>query len=196
LIPVLKHPALREIPQHNLDLDPGDGDVSWVKSNTLGRIFSAVGFSIGLMSCPSFLNAASTPATAEVIPLSDHTFTLTHTAKTAFSRDTEKLKAKAQEEAAKYCAAQGKEMKVVSLTSEKPFFSTGYPTATIVFKALSPGEMEQVPDVSTTLQTPSKPDGTGDLYTDILKLDDLRKKGLLTDKEFQSEKKKVLSRSK
>ena len=36
---------------------------------------------------------------------------------------------------------------------------------------------------------------TDDLYEALLKLDDLRKKGILTDEEFQAEKKKVLSRS-
>ncbi|MXV08448.1 SHOCT domain-containing protein [Xanthomonas sp. LMG 9002] len=33
-----------------------------------------------------------------------------------------------------------------------------------------------------------------DLYTELLKLDDLRKKGLLTDAEFQAQKAKLLSR--
>jgi len=37
---------------------------------------------------------------------------------------------------------------------------------------------------------------TDELYNDLLKLDDLRKKGILSDDEFQAEKKKVLSRSK
>ncbi len=35
-----------------------------------------------------------------------------------------------------------------------------------------------------------------DFYTEIMKLDDLRKKGLITDAEFESEKKKLLKRSK
>ncbi|WP_254461228.1 SHOCT domain-containing protein [Xanthomonas sacchari] len=33
-----------------------------------------------------------------------------------------------------------------------------------------------------------------DLYAELLKLDDLRKKGLLTDAEFQAQKAKLLSR--
>jgi hypothetical protein len=37
---------------------------------------------------------------------------------------------------------------------------------------------------------------TGDLYTELIKLDELRKRGILTEEEFQAEKKKVLSRSK
>ena len=34
---------------------------------------------------------------------------------------------------------------------------------------------------------------TDDLYAQLTKLDDLRKKGILTDEEFQAEKKKILS---
>ena len=40
-----------------------------------------------------------------------------------------------------------------------------------------------------------KPVTTGDLYNALMQLDDLRKKGVLTEEEFQSEKQKVLRRS-
>ena len=36
---------------------------------------------------------------------------------------------------------------------------------------------------------------TDELYSELVKLDDLRKKGILTDEEFQAEKKKLLSHS-
>ena len=42
----------------------------------------------------------------------------------------------------------------------------------------------------------SEKPAAGDLYTELIKLDDLRKRGILTEEEFQAEKKKVLSRSK
>ena len=34
-----------------------------------------------------------------------------------------------------------------------------------------------------------------DFYAELLKLDDLRKKGILTEKEFEAQKKKVLKRA-
>jgi hypothetical protein len=34
--------------------------------------------------------------------------------------------------------------------------------------------------------------GTGDLYSEMLKLDDLKKRGLITDDEFQMQKRKLL----
>lgn len=42
---------------------------------------------------------------------------------------------------------------------------------------------------SSAQQTVETPD---DVYTKILKLDDLRKRGLITDEEFDAEKKKLL----
>ena len=43
-------------------------------------------------------------------------------------------------------------------------------------------------DVTITNNSASKPD----LYTELMKLDDLRKKGILTDEEFDEQKKKLL----
>ena len=40
------------------------------------------------------------------------------------------------------------------------------------------------------------PTYSGDFYSELLKLDDLRKRGLLTDKEFEQQKKKLLKKSK
>lgn len=42
-----------------------------------------------------------------------------------------------------------------------------------------------------TTNTPES--GEGDIYSEILKLDDLRNRGLLTDEEFETEKRKLLT---
>jgi len=42
---------------------------------------------------------------------------------------------------------------------------------------------------------PASP-ATEQLYSDLIRLDELHKKGILTDAEFETEKKKILSRSK
>ena len=166
-----------------------------MKTITLGRILSAFGVGIALLGAPS-LARASAPVPAQVVPMGDSTFSITQTAKSAFTRDTDKMRADLQDEAAKYCAAQGKQLKVLDLTSSKPFFSTGYASAKIVFKALSAAELEQQASAPSVTTNTERSSGTGDLYADLLKLDDLRKKGILTDDEFQAEKKKVLARSK
>lgn len=150
-----------------------------------------------------------------MVSMGNDTYSITREAKTAFNRDVEKLKADASDAAAKYCEAQGKQLKVVSLTGTVPFFGTGYAKAKIVFRALSPGDpgltsetAQMAPAVASSVApyTPpyvppaaapaEKSLSTDELYNDLLKLDDLRKKGILSDDEFQAEKKKVLSRSK
>jgi hypothetical protein len=148
--------------------------------------------------------SVSAETIAKITSLGDNTYAAVREAKTAFNRDTNALKTAALEDARAYCAEHKKELKVISTAIDKPWFSTGFASAKIIFMALDPGDPQltrQPEPVATTLppssatytqtQTP-----TGDLYTDLLKLDDLRKRGLLTDKEFERQKKKLLKRSK
>jgi hypothetical protein len=134
--------------------------------------------------------------------MGDNTWSITREAGSAFNRDLDKLKADATDAATKFCADQGKQMKLISLTGKVPMFATGYAKAKIVFKALNPGD----PELTAPVVVPGSPGPvvyapverrltTDELYNELVKLDDLRKKGILTDDEFQAEKKKLLSRS-
>jgi len=180
--------------QRNLDLFGALDEGSAVNPITLGRTLSAACMCVTLIGCAS----ASHDDAPKVVELGNDTYSITCEAKNAFHRDTEKLKADASAAAAGYCAAQGKQMKLVSLTSDLPMFSTGYAKAKIVFKALNAGDPGLLASENTTaVAAPAERSlTTDDLYNELLKLDDLRKKGILTDEEFQSEKKKVLNRSK
>jgi putative hemolysin len=173
-----------------------------VKIFTLGRILPVFAAVVALLDFP-LTSRASSPAPDPVVPVGDNTFSITHTAKTAFSRDTDKMRADVREAATKYCAAQGKELKILQLTSEKPLFSLGYASAKIVFKAVTPGEVEPASEPATaasasglTNRSVDHATPTDELYTELMKLDELHQKGILTDKEFKAEKKKVLARSK
>ncbi|MEI6106633.1 MAG: SHOCT domain-containing protein [Opitutae bacterium] len=152
---------------------------------------------------------AALASTSKIETLSDNTYAITRTANTGFDRDVDKFKQEAQADAAKYCADKGKTLKVVMVNSERPHFGGGYAWAKVVFQALDAND----PRLTAPVAAPSTVGGTapstgsaagpaplptqaGDLYTEILKLDDLRKRGLLTDKEFEAEKKKLLKRSK
>jgi hypothetical protein len=155
--------------------------------------------------------------------MGDNTYSITCEAPNAFHRDLDKLKEDATDAASKYCADQGKQMKLISLTGKVPVFGMGYAKAKIVFKALSPGDPELTMPVAAngSMAAPAAAQAmyaappaayaaapatyaapaplphlsTDDLYAELVKLDDLRKKGILTDDEFQAEKKKLLSRS-
>lgn len=125
-------------------------------------------------------------------------YSLTVKANNKFTRDTQKLKDEATEIATQFCTKEGKLLKVVAVTEDKALFVVGsYSQATLTFKALAPGDPELAPQV-TALGKPVMPasPATEQLFADISRLDEMRKKGLLTDAEFESEKKKVLDRSK
>ena len=144
--------------------------------------------------------------------MGNNTYSITRVAKHALDRNIDALKAEAMEDATQYCAARGKQLKVVSMKEEKPWISVGYFKATIIFKALNAGDPEltsaSAPVAAYAQPTymastpppapaaaPEKLVTTGDLYNALMQLDDLRKKGILTDEEFQSEKQKILKRS-
>jgi Short C-terminal domain len=192
-----------------------------VKSIPLGRFLSVC----LLCLAPAAFASSEPPAP---VSLGNNTYSITVEASNAFHRDLDKLKDEATDQANKYCADQGKQMKLISLTGKVPMFAMGYAKAKIVFKALSPGDPELTAPVaaygpvgaSAPTAYASAPAtyapapaayapapapaaepaplphlSTDELYTELVKLDDLRKKGILTDDEFQAEKKKLLSRS-
>lgn len=184
--------------QRNLDLQRASGDGFRVKSLPLGRLFP-----VSLLCLASTALASSPPPTP--VSLGNNTYSITCEASNAFHRDTDKLKADATDAANKFCADQGKQMKLLSLTAKVPVFAMGYPRAKIVFKALNPGDPEMTMPVTPegTISVAVAPAAsaapprltTDELYSELVKLDDLRKKGILSDDEFQAEKKKLLSRS-
>jgi hypothetical protein len=55
--------------------------------------------------------------------------------------------------------------------------------------------IEKNEKISADIRTKDESDKKKDTYTELLKLDDLHKRGIITDAEFASEKKKLLNRS-
>jgi hypothetical protein len=150
----------------------------------------------------------------EIVPLGHDTYALTRWAETGFTRNTEKLKTQALEDAAAYCAKLHKELKIVSTTTARPAIPlTGFAHAKVVFKALDANDPELHAPVSAAApsaampasapgaatpavaENAAPPTATDVLYSDLMKLDDLRKRGLLTEEEFQAQKKKLLEKS-
>jgi len=61
--------------------------------------------------------------------------------------------------------------------------------------AASKGKVAVPSNQEVTTESPGKTESSQqrDTYTELLKLDDLRKKGIITDAEFESEKQKILT---
>jgi len=141
----------------------------------------------------------------EIVSLGHDTYALTRWANNGFTRNTEKLQSQALEDAAAYCARLHKELKIVSTTTARPLIPlTGFASAKVVFKALDANDPELHAPVAASAPGAATPvvaenaaprTTTDALYNDLMKLDDLRKRGLLTEEEFQAQKKKLLEKS-
>ena len=151
--------------------------------------------------------AASASSKSSLVSLGDETYAIVRQAKTGLTRDTATLKTEALQDAASYCETHGKQLKVISALEMKPLFMTAdYAKAKVIFKALNADDPELKNDISmrraggsaasNPVAESSKQAPQDDLYTELTKLDELRQKGILTEDEFQAEKKKVLKRSK
>jgi Short C-terminal domain len=136
--------------------------------------------------------------TSNIVPLGDNTFSVTREASTGFTlpSSVHALKDQALQDATQYCKDHGKQLKVVSVVETKPLFMTeDFPKAKVVFKALDPGDPElkaPPPPPAPTVDAAGNVVSGGDLYTELTKLDELRQKGILTEKEFQEQKKRIL----
>ncbi|HWA87968.1 MAG TPA: SHOCT domain-containing protein [Opitutus sp.] len=137
--------------------------------------------------------------------LGDNLYAITNTARTAFSRDVDALRGGAVAAAKKFCAARGDTMKIVSAVTDTPRFGLGYYSVKLIFKPLKAGDPELTEPASAQpspapaaiapapgIPVANSPTGTGDYYNDLLKLDDLHKRGIITDQEFERQKKKIL----
>lgn len=137
----------------------------------------------------------------EIKSLGSDTYALTRWADSTFNRDVAKLKEQALKDVAEYCATLHREMKIISVKTSRPLPTLGFSKARIVFKALEANDPElhapepgQAPAVAVEAAPPRTE--TEVLYGDLLKLDDLRKRGLLTEEEFQARRKRLVDGSK
>lgn len=164
-------------------------------------LFGLLALALSLLALPCRAN--SNP---EFTELGNNTYTVTHVARTGFDRDTDHLKELALKDAADYCARLHKELKVLNTTTKKPHVMlTGFSYAKVTFKALDANDPELhapvtaaeasgMPASAVVAAAPVAQTPTDSLYSDLMKLDDLRKRGILTEEEFQAQKKKLLGK--
>ncbi len=114
------------------------------------------------------------------------------------------VKAAAFKEATQFCATQNRQVQIVHTAQRDMSFGVNA-NAEIQFMCLEANDSElsrprlkkdadQVievrKDVKTTVTPSSAPK---DVYSELIKLDDLRKRGIITDAEFEAQKKALLA---
>jgi hypothetical protein len=167
------------------------------------RLLLPLGLAAGFLAVANTASAS----VAKFEALGDETYACTREASTSFDRNVDQLAAEAKEDAVKFCVSKGKEAKIISIVVHKAWPTLGFSKATVKFAALQPGDPELADKTPVAIVTegrkPKKSVEAGaieapvdELYNGLMKLDELRKRGLLTDEEFQAEKKKLLNRSK
>ena len=119
--------------------------------------------------------------------------------------DAGKMKASVIREANEFAEKQGK-IAIPLSSSEKPMQVGSFATYEYQFRVVSEGDPEAkrtslVPRANMVIEKKedikiditNKSNDKVDLYTELSKLDDLKKKGIITEKEFQDLKRELLS---
>ena len=122
-----------------------------------------------------------------------------------FWSSTAQIKAEAFKDANAYCVNLGKKMQIVHTSQHEASGRPGdFPGAEIQFMCLNANDREltrpklrkeadTVIEVKKDVQIKDASEKPKDAYQELIKLDDLRKKGIITDDEFNEQKKKLLN---
>ncbi|NDV63134.1 SHOCT domain-containing protein [Puniceicoccales bacterium CK1056] len=109
------------------------------------------------------------------------------------------------QKASEYCESKGLVMMPVSFNAEPGRMGRNAPSADLVFRALKPGdpelgrpnlrESDEKLDIShdINIKTDQPAVKKADLYEELIRLNELKEKGILTEEEFQIQKEKLLS---
>jgi hypothetical protein len=164
-------------------------------------------FLVAVLIAVAFDATAGDP---HIVQLSPDTYLLTETNYAGMFYNHAKMKAKVIQEANDFAGKQGKIAIPVNMTDNPPVPGQSMPNIEYQFRVVAKDDpearrtsLEKRPDVvirkdenikvDVHTKNESSPQPV-DTYTELLKLDDLRKKGILTDSEFEAQKAKVLSR--
>jgi hypothetical protein len=157
--------------------------------------FTIISATIALAGCAS---------NSGIMPIGKDTFMVSRQAATGFS-GSGTLKAEAFQEANRYCEGLSKSLQVVSTHEAAPPYIFGnFPKAEIQFMCLDSKDTElnrpklkkeadSVIEIKSEIKTKNEQPKVVDAYAELIKLDELRKKGIITDSEFEAQKKKILA---
>lgn len=141
----------------------------------------------------------------QIVKLPGDTYSITRTDKGGSLDDIGSTRASMIHEANDFAAKQGKVASTVSM-KDSPAAVQGFTTVEYRFTLVDKDALPQTavsttptdsvpPKANSALASPlTRAQGPHsiDIYNELIKLDELRKRGILTDEEFAREKKKVL----
>ena len=124
-----------------------------------------------------------------IVPMDGDTYMVSEKkAKVGFVNASEES-ASVYRQANEFCSQQGKEVETLDLqTVDSGAMRSA--SATLQFRCADTASAVEAS--STEAPAADDPTNTDELYSEILKLDDLRQRGLITDEEFEQEKKELL----
>ncbi len=148
-------------------------------------------------------------ASGQVVKLSPDTYIISRTSSAGAFTNMARLKTRVIQDANDFAEKQDKVAIPLSYDWHRP--AQGFPTVEYQFRVVDKDDPEAkrahlVPRPDITIQRDDSIDAdididmkdvteeSSDLYTELMKLDDLRARGILTDKEFQIQKEKLLNR--
>jgi hypothetical protein len=142
-----------------------------------------------------------------IVKLSPDTYMLARTDKGGVFGNASAMKADVIREANEFAASQGKIAIPISL-NESPMYIGHFASVEYQFRVVDASDpeagrvnlvprpnvvIEKTEKTSIDVKTKDQTDRPKDVYTELLKLDDLRKRGILSEAEFEAQKKKLLS---
>lgn len=162
------------------------------------RVLVSVAAAVGLASMLGCANPT-------IVQMSQDTYFLSRADHAGIFGNAAAMKADVLREAQEFAASKGKVVVPVTLNTT-PNGPGHFATVEYQFKLVEPGSpeaarstMAPVPTTridSRVITTPAPaapaPQAKPDVYGELLKLDDLRKRGVLTDAEFEAQKRKLL----
>ena len=145
-----------------------------------------------------------------IVQLSPETYMLSRADRAGIFGNTAALKAGVIEDANEFAKNKGK-VAIPLAVNETPVYPGHFATIEYQFRVVDKNDpeakrttlvpwadvvIEKTEKVTTDVHTKDETSNDFDLYTELMELDDLRKKGIITEAEFDAEKKKLLRKSK
>lgn len=145
-------------------------------------------------------------ATAPAVPMGNDTYMISQTSAGGVFRSMSSLKTEVIQHANAFAASKGK-VAVPIAGKEAPAYPGHMPSFDYQFRLVDKNDARaeggalipradvvmDVHDTKPVAPANAALNSSKDVYTELLKLDDLRKRGIITDDEFQVQKAKLLS---